>query len=125
MFALIAIAANIGGQEIALQLYDEGAAVAVSVIVGTLVGLVVKYVLDKRYIFHFRANTHLQNTKTFVLYSITGIGTTAIFWGFEFGFQYLFETKEMRYLGGILGLLIGYFSKYQLDSRYVFRLTSR
>ena len=29
--------------------------------------------------------------------------------------------KEMRYLGGILGLAIAYLSKYFLDKRYVFR----
>jgi hypothetical protein len=50
-----------------------------------------------------------------------GLATTFIFWGFEFGFQHLFETKEMRYLGGIIGLAIGYLTKYQLDKRYVFR----
>ena len=32
-----------------------------------------------------------------------------------------FETKEMRYLGGILGLMIGYICKYYLDKRYVFK----
>ncbi|HMU91334.1 MAG TPA: GtrA family protein, partial [Pseudomonadales bacterium] len=32
-----------------------------------------------------------------------------------------FATKEMRYLGGIIGLAIGYLAKYHLDKRYVFR----
>jgi hypothetical protein len=50
-----------------------------------------------------------------------GLATTVIFWGFEFGFEYLFATKEMRYLGGIIGLAIGYVTKYHLDKRYVFR----
>jgi hypothetical protein len=27
----------------------------------------------------------------------------------------------MRYLGGIIGLAIGYLTKYRLDKRYVFR----
>ena len=27
----------------------------------------------------------------------------------------------MRYLGGVIGLMIGYIIKYQLDKRYVFR----
>jgi hypothetical protein len=43
-----------------------------------------------------------------------------IFWGFEFTFEYLFETKALRYLGGVIGLCIGYVVKYQLDKRYVF-----
>ena len=27
----------------------------------------------------------------------------------------------MRYLGGVIGLAIGYLTKYHLDKRYVFR----
>jgi hypothetical protein len=46
--------------------------------------------------------------------------TTAIFWGFEFGFDRLFQSKDMRYLGGLIGLAIGYWTKYRLDKRYVF-----
>ena len=49
-----------------------------------------------------------------------GIVTTLIFWGFEFSFGYFFETKQLRYLGGVIGLSIGYLAKYQLDKRYVF-----
>ena len=51
-----------------------------------------------------------------------GILTTMIFWGFELGFHYFFQTKEMRYLGGILGLMIGYICKYHLDKHYVFKM---
>jgi hypothetical protein len=49
-----------------------------------------------------------------------GVVTTAVFWGFEFGFHHIFQTKEMRYLGGIIGLVGGYLIKYHLDKRYVF-----
>ena len=48
-----------------------------------------------------------------------------IFWGLEFGFNWVFHTKEMRYLGGIIGLAIGYLIKYQLDKRFVFRGDSK
>ena len=37
------------------------------------------------------------------------------------GHHHIFETKEMRYLGGVIGLAIGYLTKYHLDKRYVFR----
>jgi hypothetical protein len=50
-----------------------------------------------------------------------GLATIVIFWGFEFGFNHIFATKEMRYLGGVIGLAIGYLAKYHLDKRYVFR----
>jgi putative flippase GtrA len=93
-------------------------------IVGTGVGLVVKYVLDKRYIFRFRARDAAHDGKTFFLYTVMGLATTAIFWGFELGFDYLFATKQMRYMGGVLGLAIGYLVKYNLDKHYVFRMHS-
>ncbi|WP_292992858.1 GtrA family protein [Nitrosomonas sp.] len=121
ILALIATAANIGAQDIVIRGYSGAFDVLVSVAVGTAVGLVVKYVLDKRYIFRFRARNVVHDGQTFALYVLMGLATTVIFWGFEFGFHYLFETKEMRYLGGIIGLAIGYLIKYHLDKRFVFR----
>ena len=88
---------------------------------GTGFGLVVKYILDKKYIFQYKTKNAGHNRHIFFLYIVMGILTTFIFWGFEFGFHYIFETKEMRYLGGILGLMIGYICKYYLDKRYVFK----
>ena len=120
IFALLATIANIGSQDISLRLYDGLYSVAASVLVGTAVGLIVKYVLDKKYIFQFRVKNAAHDTQTFILYTIMGIVTTAVFWGFEFGFDYLFQSKEMRYTGGIIGLAIGYYIKYQLDKRFVF-----
>lgn len=95
--------------------------VYLSIAAGTGVGLVVKYILDKRYIFRFRARDAIHDGQTFVLYTLMGLATTIVFWGFELGFHHIFETKEMRYLGGMIGLAIGYVTKYHLDKRYVFR----
>ncbi len=120
MFAVIATAANIGVQDLVIRTYNGAFAILASVIVGTGVGLLVKYLLDKRYIFRFQARSFAHDTQTFVLYTIMGLATTVIFWGFEFAFHHIFETKEMRYLGGVIGLAIGYLTKYQLDNRYVF-----
>lgn len=121
IFALIATAANISAQDIVIRTYSGALDILASVVVGTGVGLVVKYILDKRYIFRFRARSVAHDTKTFALYTVMGLATTVIFWGFEFGFHHIFETKEMRYLGGVIGLAIGYLTKYHLDKRYVFR----
>lgn len=121
IFALIATAANIGAQDFVIRSYSGAFDILASVIVGTGVGLVVKYILDKRYIFRFRARSVAHDTQTFALYTVMGLATTVIFWGFEFGFHHIFETKEMRYLGGVIGLAIGYLTKYHLDKRYVFR----
>jgi len=119
--ALIAMAGNIGAQELTIRAYHGPFQVALSVFVGTGVGLVVKYMLDKAFIFRFHARDTLHDVRTFGLYTVMGLVTTAIFWGFEFGFNALFHSKEMRYLGGVIGLGIGYWTKYHLDKRYVFR----
>jgi putative flippase GtrA len=120
LFAVIATLCNILAQEISIHLFSANFSLFISVLSGTLVGLVVKYILDKRYIFKYKTKNSQHNRKTFVLYTVMGFFTTTIFWGFEFGFHFIFEGKEMRYLGGIIGLMIGYISKYYLDKKYVF-----
>lgn len=124
IFALIATAANIGAQDLVIRTYSGAFDILASVVVGTGVGLVVKYILDKHYIFRFRARSVAHDTQTFALYTVMGLVTTVIFWGFEFGFHHIFETKEMRYLGGVIGLAIGYLTKYYLDKRFVFKQIS-
>ena len=121
ILAVIASLANFAAQDLVTTFYGGPFNIAISVVLGTGVGLIVKYVLDKRYIFRFKARDAAHDRKTFILYTIMGLATTFIFWGFEFGFQAVFATKEMRYLGGALGLAIGYVTKYLLDKRYVFR----
>ena len=123
LLAIVATIANIASQDISIRLYDGPWSIAVSVVFGTAVGLLVKYVLDKRYIFAFRADDLAHDSRTFTLYTAMGLVTTVIFWGFEFGFDALFKSKEMRYLGGVIGLAIGYLAKYQLDRRFVFKTT--
>ena len=120
IFALIATAANIAAQDCSVQLYNGAFSVVASIFIGTGVGLLVKYELDRRYIFRFYPKNKKAHQKTFLLYALMGVLTTLIFWGFEWAFHLIFATKTMRYLGGILGLAIGYCSKYHLDKRYVF-----
>jgi len=120
LLALIATAINIAAQDIVVRIYDGRFSIALSIIVGTGAGLVIKYVLDKRYIFRFHTRNLAHDSRTFALYTLMGLATTVIFWGFEFGFDYLFGTKEMRYLGGMIGLAFGYVTKYYLDKRFVF-----
>ncbi len=122
IFALIATAANVGAQDLVIRTYSGALDILISVIAGTGVGLIVKYLLDKRYIFRFRPRNVAHDTQTFAIYAAMGLATTTIFWGFEFGFHHMFETKEMRYLGAVIGLGVGYLAKYHLDKRYVFRM---
>lgn len=121
MLAVIAIVANIGSQDLIVRAYAGEFAQSISVVMGTVVGLLVKYVLDKRFIFQFQASNAVHDARIFFRYTVMGLATTAIFLAFEFGFYHFFGTKEMRYLGGVIGLVIGYLTKYILDKRYVFR----
>lgn len=121
LLAVIATICNIAAQDIAIRSNLGHQSIIFSLLVGTGVGLVVKYALDKRYIFRFQARNAAHNGKTFLLYALMGLVTTTIFWGFEFAFEYAFASKAMRYLGGVLGLAIGYVAKYELDKRFVFR----
>lgn len=121
LFAAVAAVANIVAQELFAQVCGQGHLLA-SIVVGTGVGLAVKYVLDKRYVFRYRTRSIGHDGRTFVLYTTMGLATTAIFWGFEFSFHAWFDgAREMRYLGGIIGLALGYWVKYHLDKHYVFK----
>ena len=121
IIALIATAANLGAQELAVRAWHGAFQIEFSVFIGTGVGLVVKYVLDKIFIFRFRAASTLHDLHTFILYTAMGVVTTLVFWGFEFGFYSAFQDKNLRYLGGLIGLALGYWAKYHLDKRFVFR----
>jgi putative flippase GtrA len=120
LFAVIATLANLGMQRIVLSFDDGAAAFAVAVAAGTLVGLVVKYILDKRWIF-FDTQTGLKaHGRKFTLYTAMGLVTTAIFWGSETAFWLVWRTDAMRELGAVIGLAVGYVVKYNLDRRFVF-----
>ena len=121
LFASTAIAINLTIQEISLRLYQGPYYIYISILAGTLVGLVCKYWLDKHFIFTYTTNSAKEDIHKFIAYSLTGVFTTALFWGFELGFHFWIGTKLARYGGAIIGLTIGYVVKYQLDKRYVFK----
>jgi putative flippase GtrA len=119
-FAAIATGCNLGVQALMDRAYPGRFSVYVSLAAGTLVGLVIKYLLDKRFIFKDATRGVLGRSGQFVRYALTGVLTTAIFWGLEVGAYHGFHSQAARYLGGALGLAIGYWTKYQLDKRLVF-----
>jgi putative flippase GtrA len=119
-FALIAIITNFLIQELSLLTYHGKYSLLISILCGTVVGLVVKFYLDKHFIFKYLTRSNGHNLKLFILYSIMGGVTTIIFWGFELSFYYFFESTLMKYVGGGLGLILGYISKYFLDKKFVF-----
>jgi putative flippase GtrA len=122
LFAIISIAINMLTQYTFFQIYKGEYYIYIGLVLGTGTGLITKYILDKKWIFYYKTKTAKKNLKTFTLYAIMGIITTIIFWGFELGFYYIFkETETAKYIGGIIGLTIGYTTKYFLDKKYVFR----
>jgi len=120
LFAAIAIVLNLVGQELVLMIYSGPLALYLAILAGTGVGLVSKYFLDKLFIFNLQTKGWSDDLNRFVAYSVTGVFTTLLFWGFELSFELIFATKQARYLGAVIGLTIGYLLKYQLDKRYVF-----
>ena len=120
LFAAFSTVINIGAQMLSIWVYKGLYAVEISILVGTAAGLPLRYILEKRHIFAFESNNLAHDGRLFVLYSFMGVFTTAIFWGVEYAFQLIYQTDTMRYIGGVIGLAIGFYVKYQLDKKFVF-----
>jgi putative flippase GtrA len=118
--AVLYTAINIGSQMLSVWAYKGPFSVEISILVGTAMGLPLRYLLEKRFIFAFTGKNLAHDGKLFVFYSAMGVITTLIFWGTEYAFYLIYETDLMRYIGGIVGLAIGFYVKYQLDKKYVF-----
>lgn len=116
-FAVIAVLVNLAVQRGVLGL---GLGFVLALLAGTAAGLVVKYVLDKRWIFDDRSRGAGAHGKKFSLYTLMGAATTAIFWGAETGAWLIWGTETAREVGAVIGLSIGYVVKYRLDRRFVF-----
>jgi putative flippase GtrA len=119
-FAALATGANLLTQRALLQAGHTAWIFLLAMGGGTLVGLALKFVLDKRWIFQDREGGLKANGRKFSLYTVAGGVTTLIFWGMETAFWMVGRTDVMRELGTVIGLALGYFVKYNLDKRYVF-----
>ena len=119
-FAVLATLANLATQRGVLWSGNSGTVFALAVAAGTIVGLILKYILDKRWIFGDMSVGVKAHSKRFSLYTAMGLVTTAIFWGLETAFWLVWQTDAMRELGAVLGLSIGYVVKYNLDRHFVF-----
>ena len=119
-FAVVATLANLGAQRLVLGFGEGPWHFAAAVLAGTAVGLVVKYLLDKRWIFFDQTRGARATGRQFGLYTAMGLVTTAIFWATETAFWLTFGTHAARELGAVLGLAVGYWVKYRLDRAYVF-----
>lgn len=123
-FAGLATLANLVAQWSVFRLYEGAHSLPLGMAAGTLVGLGVKYVLDKRWIFEDCETGVSQHARKFSLYSLMGVVTTALFWATELVFAHVGQGEIWRYVGAVVGLGIGYSIKYCLDRRFVFVRTS-
>ncbi len=121
LFALVSTIVNILFQYLSFLIYEGFLDLYVAMFIGTVAGLILKYILDKKYIFFHTPKSKKDDGKKFFLYSLMGVFTTFIFWGFEIGFDYMYEDENAKYLGAVLGLSIGYVVKYFLDKKFVFK----
>jgi putative flippase GtrA len=119
-FAGIASACNLFLQYCTLTVYAGPFALFAAMAIGTGAGLLVKFFLDKFFIFYHTSQKPSDVSLTFILYSLTGVGTTLLFWGIEVGFDWLFHAPHAKYVGAAIGLSLGYWIKYHLDKRIVF-----
>jgi len=120
IFALISTLFNLLFQYISFSIYGGFGSLYLAMFIGTLAGLITKYILDKKFIFYHKPKDKKDDAKKFALYSLMGVFTTIIFWGTEIAFDKIFDDPNAKYLGAVIGLSIGYIIKYFLDKRFVF-----
>ncbi|MBC3864295.1 GtrA family protein [Undibacterium jejuense] len=118
--ALIATLTNLLAQMLSRFLYNGKHNVLVSLICGSVAGLLLKYWLDKRHIFRVQTHNVLQNVTSFSLYTLSGLMTTVLFWSSELLAAHFLRTTAFIYAIGAIALLIGYTIKYRLDRKFVF-----
>ncbi len=122
LFAVISSAANLVSQEAVVRLIPP-APLSVSLLVGTGIGFLVKYLLEKRWVFLDAYEDHASEARKIVVYGAFGVLTTALFWGIEMGAWHVWQSTAAKYVGGAIGLALGNWLKYQLDKHYVFART--
>jgi putative flippase GtrA len=120
LFAILATLVNLVTQEIAIRLTPV-APLPSSIILGTAAGFILKYWLDKRWVFDDGYGNHRQELQKITLYGAFSILTTLVFWGFEVAFWMIWQTDFAKYAGAIFGLAIGYVAKFVLDRTFVFK----
>ena len=120
IFAVISTLFNLLFQYLSFLGYSDFGSLYVAMFIGTLAGLIVKYVLDKKFIFYHKVKDKKDDAKKFALYSLMGVFTTIIFWGTEIAFDAFSQNSNAKYLGAVIGLSIGYVIKYFLDKKFVF-----
>jgi hypothetical protein len=119
MFAIVAMLANLATQEFVIRISPF--ALTLSILAGTAAGFILKYILDKWFVFEDGFDGHSREVQKVALYGAFSVGTTFIFWAFEVAFWTIWKTDAAKYTGAVIGLAIGYAAKFALDRAFVFR----
>jgi putative flippase GtrA len=119
-FAAIATAFNLVTQVVVYELWPWSHRLLAALVAGTIAGLVPKYILDKIWIFDDRATGARENLRKFTIYTGLSVLTTFLFWAVEYLFWLADPAGRLHYLGGVVGLALGYWAKYHLDRRFTF-----
>ena len=120
LFAVFSTLVNFLAQHLVVMTLPM-APLFLSILFGTGIGFAVKYVLDKKWVFEDGYTTNRDEVRKIGLYALFSVGTTVIFWAFELSAWFIWHTDFAKYAGGAVGIAIGYFAKYALDKRFVFR----
>jgi putative flippase GtrA len=120
LFAALATGINIAVQRVLSTVAAGRFSIYIAILSGTSAGLIVKYLLDKRFVFHYRPPSRSDEALKVILYLLMSAFSTAVFWAVEVSFDALFEFAAARYIGAVVGLTLGYSLKYELDKRFVF-----
>ncbi|MFT3722008.1 MAG: GtrA family protein [Hyphomonadaceae bacterium] len=91
-----------------------------AILFGNASGLVFKFIVDKYWVFEDVDPSLAASSRKFALYAAFGVFTTLLFWAVELAFHYIFQSAFMTYVGGAIGLCVGYVIKYNLDKHVTF-----
>jgi putative flippase GtrA len=94
---------------------------ALSIVMGTATGFILKYLLDKKWVFDDGYSGHRRELQKITLYGVFSVFTTLVFWSFEVAFWVIWRTDFAKYTGAVIGLAIGYAAKFVLDRAFVFK----
>lgn len=89
---------------------------------GLFVGFVLKYLLDKKYVFNDGYENRKAETRKAGLYAFMSILCTILSIGVTGSFKIVFGVQLAKRVGWFLGLILGYTAKFFLDKKYVFKV---
>jgi putative flippase GtrA len=119
LFAIVAGIVNLLTQAVVFR-FSTVEPLATSIFIGTVAGFILKYILDKSWIFFDDHEGTRREVRKILLYGSFSVTMTLVFWSFEVAFWKIGGTVFAKYLGAIIGLAIGNFAKYLLDRNFTF-----